>query len=253
MAGRWSWLALGVSAYFAFTIAAFPATAAYEWFAPPEVSVTGIEGTLWSGSAASAAVGGIAVQELRWRVRPWPLLVGRIAANVQGRFADGFVSTNVTASPSFVRFTDLRGGTSLPSLASVLPVRGIRGQASVQLATLEIADGWPARLVGELRIAGLEAPPFVPNGSQQLVTLGDYTVTFVDAAGRGLEATFVDDGGPLEVTDGRLSVDTARNYTLDALIEPRAGADEQLIEGLNFMTADPDAEGRRRLTLTGSL
>ena len=252
MAGRWSWLALGVGAYLAFTLATFPASTAYEWFAPPDVVLTGVEGTLWSGAAASGSASGLAVQNVRWRLRPWFLVLGRVTASVEGRFADGFVSTDVTASGSFVRFTNLRGGTSLPALANVLPIRGMRGQASVALSTLELDNGWPSRVIGELRLAALEVAPFVPNGAQQLLALGDYTVTFADAPAPGLAATFVDNGGPLEVS-GTLTVDAARAYTLDALIEPRAAAAEQLVEGLTIMTAEPDAEGRRRLTLTGSL
>jgi hypothetical protein len=48
-------------------------------------------------------------------------------------------------------------------------------------------------------------------------------------------------------------MDDTRTYSIDALIEPRAGAPESLVEGLKIMTAEPDAEGRRRLSLTGSL
>jgi len=42
-------------------------------------------------------------------------------------------------------------------------------------------------------------------------------------------------------------------YTLDGLIKPRADAAEELVAGLKAMTADPDAEGRHRLRLTGTL
>jgi hypothetical protein len=146
----------------------------------------------------------------------------------------------------------LRGGTTLPSLMNVLPVRGMRGQASVALESLELEGNWPTRIIGELRVAGLEVAPFASNGRQQLLALGDYTVTFTDAPPREVAARFVDNGGPLEV-NGTVSVDATRSYTLDALIEPRPGADEQLVQGLTIMTAEPDAEGRRRLTLTGSL
>ena len=215
--GRWSWLALGVGAYLAFTLATFPATVA-----------------------------------VRWRIRPWSLLLGRLAGTVEARIPDGFVSTELTATSSRVRFDALRGATTLSALAAILPVSGMRGQASVTLSTLEIDDGWPSRVVGELRLAGLEVAPFVSNGTQQLLALGDYTVTFADAPERGVAASFVDNGGPLEVS-GTLAFDAAHAYTLDALIEPRAGAPEQLVEGLKIMTAEPDAEGRRRLTLTGSL
>ena len=106
--------------------------------------------------------------------------------------------------------------------------------------------------VGEVKLAGLESLPLIPDGRGAYVPLGDYTVTLVPASEGELAATFVDNGGPLEV-EGTAKLDASRTYTIDALVEPRADAPETLIQGLNIMTAEPDAEGRRRLNLTGSL
>jgi len=103
-----------------------------------------------------------------------------------------------------------------------------------------------------LKLAGIEAAPLISDGSGALMPLGDYTVTFVPAAAGQIAARVVDNGGPLEVT-GTATLDTARAYMLDLLIEPRTGAPEMLVEGLKLTTSDPDAEGRRRLNLTGSL
>jgi general secretion pathway protein N len=248
---RWSWLALGVGAYLAFTLAAFPAGTALRWFAP-QIELNGIRGTLWSGSAANGKIGSMPLQDLRWNVRAWTLLTGHVGANVEARLSDGFVSTALTASTRHVQFNDLRGGTSLDTLATVLPVRGMRGQASVALSSLEIENGWPTRVLGQLKLAGLEVAPFGANGGASMVPLGDYTITFGEAPPRSIAARFVDNGGPLEVA-GSVTVSPAREYKFDALIKPRAGASEPLVEGLKIMTPDPDSEGRRRLTLTGSL
>jgi hypothetical protein len=171
---------------------------------------------------------------------------------VEARIPDGFVEGVVTASPSALRLSDLRGATSLPALVNVLPLKGIRGQASVALEELVLENGWPATIVGELKLTGLETMPLIPDGSGSLLPLGDYTITFLSAPPGALAARFVDNGGPLEVS-GNINLDDTRNYTLDALVEPRAGAPESLVEGLKIMTAEPDAEGRRRLSLTGSL
>ena len=252
MKNRWSWLALGVGAYLAFALSAFPAGTAVSWFVPRPVMLNGVQGTAWSGSAANGTIGGLPVQDVRWHVKPWTLLTGRVGANLEARLADGFLSTELTASTSRVQFNDLRGGTSLATLAPMLPVRGMRGQASVALSALEIENDWPVRVLGEMKLAALEVAPFVSNGNSNLVPLGDYTVTFGDAPARSIAARFIDNGGPLEVA-GTLVVSAAREYTFDALIKPRAGAPQQLIDGLNVMTADPDSNGRRRLTLTGSL
>ena len=249
---RWSWWAVGFGAYVAFTLATFPAGTALRWLAPPEVAFAGVAGTLWSGSAASCSVNGFTAEAVRWRVRPAALFLGRISANVEARIPDGFVSGNVTASPSSVQFSELRAATSLPALVGVLPVRGMRGQATVALDLLVLENGWPATAVGELKLAGLETLPLISDGSGAYVPLGDYTVSFVPAADGRLAATFVDNGGPLEV-GGTASLDASRAYVIDALIEPRVGAPEMLVEGLRIMTAEPDAEGRRHLNLSGSL
>jgi hypothetical protein len=250
--GRWSWWAVGFGAYVAFTLATFPAATALRWFAPPGVAFAGVAGTLWSGSAATCSVAGFTVEALRWRTRPSSLLLGRISASVEARIPDGFVNGVVTASPAGVRFSELRGATSLPALAALMPVRGMRGQANLALDELVLENGWPSSVVGELKLAGLETTPLIPDGSGALLPLGDYTITFLPAPAGALAARFVDNGGPLEVS-GTVDMDDTRTYALDALVEPRAGAPESLVAGLEVMTADPDAEGRRRLSLTGSL
>jgi hypothetical protein len=243
---------LGAGAYIAFTLATFPAGTALRWFAPADAGFAGVAGTLWSGSAASCSVGGFTAEALRWRLRAGPLLLGRISADVEARIPDGFLSGNVTASRSRVRITGLRGATSLPALGAVLPVSGMRGQASVALESLVLENGWPSAVTGELKLAALEAMPLISDGSGSLIPLGDYTVIFTPAPEGQLAARVVDNGGPLEVA-GTVSLDAARNYTIDVLVEPRAGAPELLVEGLKIMTTEPDAEGRRQLNLTGSL
>jgi hypothetical protein len=249
---RWSWFAVGLGAYIAFTLATFPAGIALRWFAPSNVAFAGVAGTLWSGSAASCSVAGFTADTVRWSVSPWALFLGRVSADVEARIPDGFVNGNVTASPSSVTLSGLRGATSLPALGNLLPVRGMRGQASVALESLVLENGWPATITGQLKVAGLEAPPLISDGSGSLLPLGDYTVTFVPAPQDQLAANIVDNGGPLEVT-GSATLGAGREYTIDLLLEPRVGAPEMLVEGLKLMSSDPDAEGRRRLSLNGSL
>jgi len=249
---RRSWLAIGIGLYVAFTLAMFPAGVALRWFAPEDVTFAGVAGTFWSGSAATCSVQGFTLESLRWRVRPTALVLGRVSANVEARIPGGFVRGDLAASPSSVRFSDLQGATSLSALEGVLPVRGLHGQLSVALESLVLEDGWPAVAVGQVKLGKLESLPLIPDGRGAYVPLGDYTVTLVEAPENALAATFVDNGGPLEV-QGTAKIDKARNYSIDALVEPRADAPEALVQGLDIMAAEPDAEGRRRLNLTGSL
>jgi general secretion pathway protein N len=250
---RWSWLALGVGAYLVFALSALPATTAVRWTVPAEMRLTGVQGTVWSGSAASATIRGIPVQDVRWRVHPWTLLTGRVGANVEARLADGFLNAEITTTTSRIQSDNLRAGMSLTTLALMVPaVKSTRGQASVTLSSIEIENGRVSNVRGELKLASIEVAPFIPNGSSNLLPLGNYTVTFGEAPQGSVAGRFVDNGGPLEVA-GTLAVDAALQFTFDALIKPRAGAPQMLVDGLNQMAEDPDADGRRRLTFKGSL
>lgn len=249
----WHWLAVGVGAYLAFTLSAFPAATAYAWFAPAGVQLAGIEGTVWSGRAAVGAVAALPVHDVRWHVSAWQLLLGRVSADLRAQLDDGFVTAQVKATRSRVELSDVRASTSLPTLRNVLPIAGLRGAASLQLSTLalDVAKAWPTKVVGELTLAQLETVPLIPGPRGKLVPIGNYIVRFVDGSG-GINATINDTGGPLEVS-GTLALDATRAYKIDARIKPRADAPEELINGLNAITADPDAEGRRPLKWSGTL
>jgi len=251
----WHWLTLGIGAYLAFALSSFPAGTAYAWFAPPGIQLQGLEGTLWSGRAAAANVGELSLHDVRWSVHAWQLFLGRIAADLRAQLDDGYVAAYVKASRSHVSLSEVRASTSLPMLRAVLPVSGLRGQANLTLSTLEldVAKAWPTKVIGDLKLLQLETTPFSLTGPRgKLVPVGNYTVRFVEGAGP-INGTFNDTGGPLEVS-GTLAVNAARGYKFDALIKPRADAPEEIVEGLNAMaTGEPDAEGRRVLSLSGSL
>jgi general secretion pathway protein N len=248
----WRWVAVGIGAYLAFTLSSFPAGAAYAWFAPAGLQLAGVEGTLWSGRAAAGNVGDLALHDIRWSVHAWQLLLGRVAADLRAQLDEGFVAAQVKASRSRIALSDVRASTSLPTLRGLLPLAGLRGEANLTLSALEIdlAKGWPTKVVGDLKLLQLETAPLVgPRG--KLVPLGNYVLRFGEGAGP-INATFNDTGGPLEVS-GTIAVDAARAYTLDGLVKPRADAPQDLVDGLNVMLAEPDSEGRRRLTLSGTL
>jgi hypothetical protein len=70
--------------------------------------------------------------------------------------------------------------------------------------------------------------------------------------GEAIEGRLADTGGPLEVL-GRLALARDRNYELEGLVRARPEADADLVRGLEFMTGEPDASGRRPFNLSGSL
>ncbi len=252
MPNKLSWLALGCGAFVAFALSLFPATTAYRWFAPDSFRLSGIEGTVWSGQAALGSVPGLPMRNLRWNLNALPLVLGRISGQFEARLADGFINGEASVSPNVVILTNLQAATSLPALAGLLPLEDTVGLVSLSLERLELQRSWPRNIVGNLRINELEVVPLFPTDGENLIPLGNYEVTFIDSSGQGVSARLRDTGGPLEVS-GRLELGLDRAYVLEGLIRARPDASDELVQGIAIMTGEPDAEGRREFSLTGSL
>jgi hypothetical protein len=134
MARRSAWLGLAVAAYLAATVTLFPAATAYRWLAPPDVRVTGIEGTVWLGRAALASVADVGLYDIEWSTSAWRLLTGRLNLDLQARIPDGFVRGSVNAGASTLEVTDLQLSSTLTSAGRFVPLGDVRGLVSVQLA-----------------------------------------------------------------------------------------------------------------------
>ena len=251
MPSRFSWIALGLGAYLAFAISMFPAAIAYRWLAPDNVRLAGIDGTVWSGSAAIGSVGNIGFHDLEWQLQPWRLLFARAGGQLQARFADGFVTTRVEAGLSQIALSDLQASTSLVGLQDLLPLGGIEGLVSANFASLLIDNDWPVEANGEVRVAQLAVPPLMAPGSA-LIELGNFQIRFSPGEPPDLVGAFEDQGGPLEVS-GMVRVSPNRSYVIEGSARSRPEAPETLRQGLEIMTAPPDAEGLRAFNISGSL
>lgn len=252
MPNKGSWIALGIGAYLAFVIATFPADVAYRWFAPPELRLAAISGTVWSGSAALGSVAGLSMRDVLWNVSAWPLVLGRASGRFEARLADGFARGEASATMSRIVLRNVQASTPLQALVGLLPLHDTSGQVSVDLPRLELERGWPVRVVGTLRVNELEVAPLLPTQAGGPIPLGSYEIEFVDADGDGVQGRVTDRGGPLEV-NGRVALGADRGYELEAHVSARPEASQDLVRGLEIMTGEPDASGRRPFNMSGSL
>ena len=248
---RLPWIALAVGAYLAFVLSTFPAAAAIRWFVPDQVRIAGASGTVWSGSAELASVPGLALRDVRWRIRGLYLVLGRISGNLSARLPNGFVEAQVTASPVSLSLRDVRLTTNLDSLAGLLPVSGASGAISATFESLVLRDGWPSEVRGEVRVADLLVEPYI-NPEEGLIALGTHEIRFEEAPEGEIRGVIRDLGGPLEIS-GSLSFTQSRDYVLDGQLLARPDAAPGLLQGIDLMTSDPDSSGHRRFTFTGSL
>lgn len=250
---RLSWIALGAGAYLAFAIATLPAATAYHWFGPEPLRLSGLAGTIWSGSADLGSAEGLTFRDLRWNLHAGALLLGRLSADVEARLADGFVSTSLSAGVERARFRNLQATTRVATLSGLLPLGDARGNLSVSLDALELADGWPVNAVGTVRLAELAVPPLLSTSGGELVEIGSFSIELTDSGGQGIMGSFRDTAGPLEVTNGSLRLGLDRSYELRAQVRARAAASDELMQGVNLMTGEPGVEGMRPFEFSGSL
>lgn len=181
----------------------FPARVAYQWVAPSGLSLSGIEGTVWRGSAAEASLNGFYLRDLRWQLRPARLLQGGLFYRLEAAPPSGFVdaTAGVTATGALV-VQDLRMSLSLAGLHLALPVPPIDGNASLQFRRLRVADGLPTEADGLVQVASL----VVPWVNRQ--PLGGYRVEFM-TRDSGIIGTIegsdaiVDVAGTIEVREDR--------------------------------------------------
>lgn len=252
MKSKLALVALGLGAYLAFVVVSFPAAVAHRWFAPGELRLAAVQGTVWRGSAAYGGVGSIGFSDLRWQLHPAALLTGALSLTAEARLADGFVASQITASANRVELGSLRAAASLAGLREALGFGDVSGQVSIDFEALVLEDGWPVRAVGTARVRDLAAPPLMPVAGVETVPLGNYLARFAAAEEPGIVAALSDEGGPLELT-GRLSIAPDRTYLFDTLVKPRADASEVLLQGLDFVAGAPNANGQRQFVQRGTL
>lgn len=155
-------------------VAFFPSRVAYQWLAPPGVTLSGMAGSVWHGAAAEASLHGFYLRDLRWRLRPVRLLRGGLFYQLEARPPSGFVdaTAGVTLTGSLV-VENLRLSLSLSGLHLALPVPAINGNASLQFEHLRVADGLPTDADGFVQVESL----VVPWVNRQ--PLGGYRVEFM--------------------------------------------------------------------------
>jgi hypothetical protein len=246
-------IALGIATFVAVAIMRFPAAVAYRWFAPPDVSLAAVAGTVWQGHAAQGAVGGIAFSDLSWRLSPLELLTGKLALIVdEVRIGTGSARAQLTASGSEADITVVDLLMDLEPFSDVLALGDVRGQVSAREMHVRIVDGWPVAAQGQIRINGLAVPPLIPMAGVQRVLLGNFRAEFTPSDTPGIVTLISDEGGPLELT-GSFRLTPDRMFEFDTRIRPRADASDVLVQGLELVSGAPDAEGRRSFRQTGSL
>jgi general secretion pathway protein N len=238
-------IAVGAAALLAGLVLTFPARIAYQWFAPGQLALSGISGSVWKGTAVQGSAAGLFLSDVTWRFRPLSLIRLEAGYSITARLPSGFFESGIAIGVgNRVQFDDLTAAVRLASLDALLPMKGVDGDVSLQFSNLVFADGVPTEAQGTVGIAGLVLRPLSPT------PLGDYRAQLQTTDGV-ITGTVEDVSGVLDVS-GDLVLNRERAYSFVGQVAAGPNAPGAVHEQLRFLGA-PDQQGRREFRFEGIL
>lgn len=238
-------VAAGLLTFVAAFVGLFPARVAYHWFAPPVVQLSGLQGTIWSGSAAEATAAGLYLRDLKWRLRPLLLLTGKLGASLEASPSSGFLEADIAAGlGGDIALSNVNASLPLRDFASIVRVPGLSGNASLQFEELRLRDGLPIAATGTLAVADLVTPMV------DLASIGGYRADFF-TDDNTVVASVEDVDGVFDLA-GSLTLSADRNYQFIGKVAATDRTSEKLRGQLRYL-GSPNDRGQHDIRLEGQL
>ena len=243
---------LGISAYFLFLVATVPAGFVYgQWkqnFGGENVAVTltDIDGTVWSGTIGKAVIKGSSFERVNWNVSVPTLLLGITEIEFDLAVTDGFAKGTVGYSifgGSYLN--DIDAWVPLTQIDNMINIGALRpaGALDLKLDNVKIDGDAIVSARGDIAWHGAAITLFKQIG------LGDIQFAFEPNEG-GIKGVVKDQGGPLKA-DGILQLNPDKSYTFDGEFGTR-GNQPDLHAALTTMGRF-NQEGKVKVSLKGNL
>lgn len=235
----------GLLVFLVVLLVTFPARVAYRWFSPPDLQLSGISGSIWSGTATEGLAGGAYIRDISWRLQPMALFTGKLAFTTSSKPASGTMVTDVAVGlGGILSLANLSGSVPLDLVHPALQQNGINGDLSLRFDKLVIENGLPVAADGEVTVANLYAPDLSAG------ILGDFRAIF-QTTDRGISGSIDDVSGVLDVS-GVITISTDRNYSLIGEVAARPAAPPSIEQQLRFL-GSADERGLRPFRFEGQL
>lgn len=235
----------GIATFVIGLIISFPARVAYQLFAPDELKLSGINGSIWRGSAAQGTAGGVYLADVNWRFRPLALLTGKLEFASNSKLASGYFDAKIAVGiGGNLTLSDVTGALALDTLATMLPLSGIEGDVSVQFEELIVENGLPIEATGTLNIANLVSRYLSPT------RLGDYKAEF-QTRDDGILGSVESINGVLEL-GGTIKLTRDRSYEFVGKVAAKPTAPINIAQQLQLL-GSPDSQGKREFRIEGQL
>ena len=243
----WPLLALGIGAFVILALLTLPASVALSLVHPPNVTLSGISGTIWNGRAQAVRSGTMHLGSVDWSISMLSLFRGKLGADVKVARTDGFAQGSVAAGAGGITLRKFNASLPISALPPNIVRGGWTGTLNLRLAELALDNAWPVTLTGTIEVADLVGPANRP------AALGGYKVVFPEGAAKSdtLTGTLTDTGGPLAV-NGTVQLKKDRSYLVSGMIATRPNAPSDMARTLEIL-GEPDAQGRRQFSIEGTM
>ena len=222
----------------------FPARIAYQWASPPDLALSGLHGTVWSGKADAAMAKGVYLEDLSWRIKPLKLFTGKAMYHVAATPVSGFVEADLGLGiGGTLTLENLAASLPLQLLAGPLNMRGLQGSASFQFERIALKGDLPVAADGSLEVRGLLAPRI----SRE--PIGGYRVEFF-SEDDGIGASVEDTDGVVDIA-GSLKINSDRAYRFIAQVIAKPDAPDRLKTQMQYLPPAND-RGQQELRIEGN-
>ncbi len=226
-------------------VVSFPARVAYRWIPLPDVTLTGISGSIWNGRADEALAGGAYLRNLSWSFRPAKLLSGQLAFHTSSNPASGALATDVAIAPGGeLTLSGMTGNLPLELVHPSFQADGLKGDIRLDFDDVRVRSGWITSIDGAVSVTNLYVPAL------SAAPLGDYLATF-GMEGPAINATVDDTAGVIDV-DGVITIRPDRSYSFSGDVAARPDAPPSIEQQLRYL-GSPDVRGMRPFRIEGVL
>jgi len=226
-------------------VATFPARVAYNWLAVPGVTLSGISGSVWNGSATEGLAGGAYIRDLSWQLKPLTLFTGKLAFATSSKPVSGSLVADVAIGfDGDLALSNLSGNVPLDLVHQSLQDSGISGDVTLNFASLVLQNGVPIIAQGDIRIANF----YVAQLSS--APLGEFRVDF-RTTDDGIIGELDDVSGVLDV-DGVISLKRDRSYSVIGEVAARTSAPPSVAGQLRYL-GSPNERGMSEFRLEGEI
>lgn len=243
--GRKSVVAIGVATFVIGLLVMFPARVAYQWVQVPGVSVSGISGTLWSGTASEASINNAYMRDVSWQNEPLQLLGARLGYAVSASPPSGFLQANVSVSiGGATEVSDLRAALPLSWLSNGIGLSQLEGTANLSFERFELEDGLPIAADGEVQVNNLRSTLLGPD------TLGNYSAKFFTQADQ--VSASIEDLDAIVDLAGVLQISRDRTFVFEGKVKSTAETPQNLRQQLQRFYP-PNDRDQHEIRLEGTL